>query len=182
MSQAEIVITALLVAVVGLSALARALSASYPIMLVVGGAVLGFVPGLPEVRLNPAIVLVVFLPPLLYGSAIYANVNDFRADLRWLALNTVPLVLVTMGVVAVVARTHPRPAVGCCLRARSDRLTHRPAGHRDDHAPPRCSAAHRQRRRGRRPVQRCHRARRASGVIAAVTAGIYLGIRAPQPV
>ena len=103
MSQAEIVITALLVAVVGLSALARALSVPYPIVLVIDGAVLGFVPGLPEVRLNPAIVLVVFLPPLLYGSAIYANVNDFRADLRWLALNTVPLVLVTMGAVALIA-------------------------------------------------------------------------------
>jgi monovalent cation/hydrogen antiporter len=103
MSQAEIVITALLVSVVGLSALARALAVPYPIVLVIGGAVLGFVPGLPEVRLNPAIVLVVFLPPLLYGSAIYANVNDFRADLRWLALNTVPLVLVTIGAVALVA-------------------------------------------------------------------------------
>jgi Na+/H+ antiporter len=103
MSQAEIVITALLVAVVGLSALARALSVPYPIMLVIGGAVLGFVPGLPEIRLNPAIVLVVFLPPLLYGSAIYANVTDFRTDLRWLALNTVPLVLVTMSAVALVA-------------------------------------------------------------------------------
>jgi hypothetical protein len=37
------------------------------------------------------------------GSAIYANVNDFRADLRWLALNTVSLVLVTMAAVAWVA-------------------------------------------------------------------------------
>lgn len=96
-------ISALLVAVVGLSALARALSVPYPIVLVVGGALLGFVPGLPPLRLNPAVVLVVFLPPLLYGSAIYANVNDFRADLRWLALNTVPLVLATMGTVALVA-------------------------------------------------------------------------------
>jgi NhaP-type Na+/H+ or K+/H+ antiporter len=103
MGQAEILIAGLLVAVAGLSALARALSVPYPIVLVIGGAVLGFVPGLPEVRLNPEVVLVVFLPPLLYGAAIYANVNDFRADLRWLALNTLPLVLVTMGVVAVVA-------------------------------------------------------------------------------
>jgi CPA1 family monovalent cation:H+ antiporter len=103
MSQAEIVITALLVAVVGLSALARVLSVPYPIVLVIGGAVLGFVPGLPAVSLNPEIVLVVFLPPLLYGSAIYANVSDFRADLRWLALNTVPLVLVTLSAVALIA-------------------------------------------------------------------------------
>jgi monovalent cation/hydrogen antiporter len=55
-------------------------------VLVLGGALLGFVPGLPEVRLDPEVVLVVFLPPLLYGSSSFANVNDFRGDLRWLAL------------------------------------------------------------------------------------------------
>jgi monovalent cation/hydrogen antiporter len=48
-------------------------------------------------------VLLVFLPPLLYGSSIFANFNDFRGDLRWLALNTFGLVLVTMGAVAWVA-------------------------------------------------------------------------------
>src|SRR3954453_9960525 len=102
MGQAEILIAGLLVAVTGLSALASALSVPYPIVLVVGGAVLGFVPGLPKVRLEPEVVLVVFLPPLLYGSSIYSNFNDFRADLRWLTLNTVALVIVTMGAVAVV--------------------------------------------------------------------------------
>jgi NhaP-type Na+/H+ or K+/H+ antiporter len=91
------------VAVAGLSALARRLSLPYPIGLVLGGALLGFVPGLPEVRLDPEVVLLVFLPPLLYGSSIFANVNNFRGDLRWLALNTVGLVLVTMGAVAWVA-------------------------------------------------------------------------------
>jgi hypothetical protein len=86
MGQAEIVVIGLLVAVAGLSALARRRSLPYPIVLVLGGALLGFVPGLPEVRLDPEVVLVVFLPPLLYGSSSFANVNDFRGDLRWLAL------------------------------------------------------------------------------------------------
>jgi monovalent cation/hydrogen antiporter len=103
MGQAEIVVVGLLVAVAGLSALARRLSLPYPIVLVLGGALLGFVPGLPEVRLDPEVVLLVFLPPLLYGSSIFANFNDFRGDLRWLALNSVGLVLATMGVVAWVA-------------------------------------------------------------------------------
>jgi monovalent cation/hydrogen antiporter len=103
MGQAEIVVVGLLVAVVGLSALARRLSLPYPIVLVLGGALLGFVPGLPQVRLDPEVVLLIFLPPLLYGSSIFANFNDFRGDLRWLALNTVGLVLVTMGAVAWVA-------------------------------------------------------------------------------
>src|SRR3954469_2782024 len=101
--QAEILITGLLVSVAGLSALARWLSVPYPIVLVVGGALLGFVPGLPEVKLDPEVVLVVFLPPLLYGSSIYADFNDFRANLRGLTLNTVALVLVTMCLVACAA-------------------------------------------------------------------------------
>jgi CPA1 family monovalent cation:H+ antiporter len=103
MGEAEILIAGLLVAVAGLSALARWLSVPYPIVLVLGGAVLGFVPGLPEVKLDPEVVLVVFLPPLLYGASIYANSDDLRANLRGLTLNAVALVLVTMCVVAWAA-------------------------------------------------------------------------------
>jgi CPA1 family monovalent cation:H+ antiporter len=101
--QAEILITGLLVAVAGLSLLARRVGVPYPIVLVVGGALLGFVPGLPQVNLDPEVVLVVFLPPLLYGSSIYADFNGFRSNLRGLTLNAVALVLVTMGAVAWVA-------------------------------------------------------------------------------
>ena len=103
MGQAELLIAGLLVAVAGLSTLARYLSVPYPIVLVVGGALLGFVPGLPEVKLDPEVVLVVFLPPLLYGSSIYANFGDFRANLRALTLSTVGLVLATMCAVAWAA-------------------------------------------------------------------------------
>jgi monovalent cation/hydrogen antiporter len=103
MGQAEILIAALLVAVAGLSALARVLSVPYPIVLVLGGALVGFVPGLPEVRLDPEVVLVVFLPPLLYGAAIYANFGDLRANLRALTLSTIGLVLATMCAVAWAA-------------------------------------------------------------------------------
>ena len=103
MGQAELLIAGLLVAVAGLSALARHLSVPYPIVLVVGGALLGFVPGLPEVELDPEVVLVVFLPPLLYGSSIFANFGDFRANLRALTLSTVGLVLATMCAVAWAA-------------------------------------------------------------------------------
>ena len=103
MGHGELLIAGLLVAVVGLSALARHLSVPYPIVLVVGGALLGFVPGLPEVALDPEVVLLVFLPPLLYGASIFANFNDLRANLRGLTLNAVGLVLATMCAVAWVA-------------------------------------------------------------------------------
>jgi CPA1 family monovalent cation:H+ antiporter len=103
MGQAELLIAGLLVAVAGLSVLARRLSVPYPIVLVIGGALFGFIPGLPEVKLDPQVVLVVFLPPLVYGASVYANFNDFRANLRTLTLSTVALVLATMCAVAWVA-------------------------------------------------------------------------------
>src|ERR671935_588037 len=103
MNQAELLIGGLLVAVAGLSALARWLSVPYPIVLVLGGALFGFVPGLPEFSLNPDVVLVVFLPPLVYAAAFFANHNLIRANLRGLTLTTVGLVLATMSAVAVVA-------------------------------------------------------------------------------
>jgi CPA1 family monovalent cation:H+ antiporter len=103
MGQAELLIAGMLVAVAGLSSLAQWLRIPYPIVLVVGGALLGFVPGLPEVKLDPEVVLVVFLPPLLYSSAIYANFSDLRANLRSLTLATVGLVLATMCAVAWAA-------------------------------------------------------------------------------
>src|SRR5918911_3823064 len=103
MGQAELLIAGLMVAVAGLSVLARRLSIPYPIVLVIGGAAFGFVPGVPEVRLDPEVVLVVFLPPLLYGAAFFANFNDLRANLRPLTLSTVGLVLETMCAVAWAA-------------------------------------------------------------------------------
>ncbi len=44
-------------------------------------------------KLDPEVVLVVFLPPFLYGESIFANFRDFRANLRALTLSTVGLVL-----------------------------------------------------------------------------------------
>jgi Na+/H+ antiporter len=103
MDHGELLVAGLLVAVAVLSALARRLSVPYPIVLVVGGALLGFIPGLPEVALDPEVVLLVFLPPLLYAASIFANFNDLRANLRALTLNAVALVVVTMCAVAWVA-------------------------------------------------------------------------------
>jgi Na+/H+ antiporter len=100
---AEILIAGILVAVAGLSALARRLSIPYPIVLVLGGAVFGFVPGVPTISLNPSVVLVVFLPPLLYAAAFFANLNDFRANLRGVTLSSIGLVLVTMTATAALA-------------------------------------------------------------------------------
>jgi CPA1 family monovalent cation:H+ antiporter len=99
----EIILVALLVSVAVLAAAARAMDVPYPIVLVLGGVGLGLVPGLPDAKLDPDLVLVIFLPPLLYLGAFFANLRDLRADLRPITLLSIPLVLVTMVVVAVVA-------------------------------------------------------------------------------
>jgi monovalent cation/hydrogen antiporter len=101
--QAELLIGGLLVAIAGLGALARRLGIPYPIVLVIGGAIFGFIPGVPEVKLDPDIVLVVFLPVLVYGAAFFANLTDIRRFLRSITLSSVGLVLATMTAVAFVA-------------------------------------------------------------------------------
>ena len=93
----------LLIAVAALATLANRIGVPYPILLVLGGLVLGFVPGLPRVELHPEIVFLLFLPPLLYVSALFTSWRDFRANLRPISLLAVGLVLVTVCVVAAVA-------------------------------------------------------------------------------
>jgi monovalent cation/hydrogen antiporter len=93
----------LMVAVAGLSVLARPLGVPYPIVLVLGGLMLGFVPGVPPMELPPEVVLLVFLPPLLYSGAFFSSPRDLRADLRGISLSAVGLVLATMAAVAVAA-------------------------------------------------------------------------------
>jgi len=101
--EVELLLLGLMVAVAGLSVLARWVGVPYPIVLVLGGLVLGFVPGVPEVELPPELVLVLFLPPLLYWSAFFSSPRDLRADLRAISLLAVGLVLATMGAVAATA-------------------------------------------------------------------------------
>ena len=101
MSQLEIIL-GLLVAVAVLATLAARLRIPYPILLVVGGSLLGFVPGLPRVELDPELVFLLFLPPLLYVSALFTSWRDFRANFRAITLLAVGLVLMTTVVVAAV--------------------------------------------------------------------------------
>ena len=103
MSNLQIVIAALFVSAAGLNAVANWLRVPYPIPLVIGGLLLGLVPGIPDIELDPELVLLVFLPPLLYASAFFADLRTLRADARVIALNSIGLVIATAGAVAVIA-------------------------------------------------------------------------------
>jgi Na+/H+ antiporter len=103
MENIELVVLFLLVTVAALTALARVLRVPYPILLVVGGSLVGFAPGVPDVQLEPDLVLLIFLPPLLFNAAYFSSVRDLRADVRSITLTSIGLVLLTACSVALVA-------------------------------------------------------------------------------
>jgi monovalent cation/hydrogen antiporter len=93
----------LFIAIVALAVLATWTRLPYAILLVLAGLVLGFLPGLPRIALNPDLILLLFLPPLIYSSAWLTSWREFRANLRPILQLSVGLVLVTTAVIAVVA-------------------------------------------------------------------------------
>ncbi|MEK8106773.1 cation:proton antiporter [Micromonospora sp. M12] len=95
------VVVFLAIATVG-AALARRLGLLAPIVLVVLGLALSFVPGFPQVELDPELVLVGILPPLLYVAALETSVPAFKNNIRPILLLAVGLVLFTAFVVGLV--------------------------------------------------------------------------------
>src|SRR5919112_412070 len=89
------------IAVVG-AALARRLGFVAPLVLLVAGLALSFVPGLPEIHLEPELVLVGILPPLLYVAALQTSIPQFRRWLRPILLLAVGLVVLSAFAVGVV--------------------------------------------------------------------------------
>jgi CPA1 family monovalent cation:H+ antiporter len=102
-TQEELVLLALIVAFVALLVAAPRLRVPFPVLLVLGGLALSFVPGIPELELSPDLVLVAILPPLLYSSAFFTSLRDFRTHARPISVLAVGLVLTTMTGVALVA-------------------------------------------------------------------------------
>lgn len=94
---------ALAIGALSITALARRFGVSEPLALVLAGLVASFVPGLPDYRLDPDVMLVLVLPPLLYSAALSSSYIGIRAHLRPIALLAVGLVLFTTVVVGVVA-------------------------------------------------------------------------------
>lgn len=96
---------ALVAAAIVLVRLADLVSIPYPIVLVLGGLGIGFIPGGPNLELEPDVVFLVFLPPILQSAGYWASPRELRAELLPLTWLVIGLSLVTMVVVAVVAET-----------------------------------------------------------------------------
>jgi CPA1 family monovalent cation:H+ antiporter len=102
-AQEELQLLALLVSAAALLILAGPLRIPYPILLVLGGLLLGFAPGVPEVTMPPEVVLIGILPPLLYVSAYFTGLRELRQNLRPISLLALGVVTLTTVGVAVVA-------------------------------------------------------------------------------
>jgi monovalent cation/hydrogen antiporter len=101
--EVQVVFLLLLFFVVVFGLLARKLGIPYPIVMVIGGLLLGFVPGVPNITLNPDLVFLVVLPPLLYAAAWTTSWRDFRYNLVSIFLLAFGLVGFTVAAVALIA-------------------------------------------------------------------------------
>ena len=96
------VLILLLIIVVALVAAARRLNLPYPIVLLVGGLFLGFIPDLPRLELTPDLILLLILPPLLQAEAWFTSWREFSRNARPIGLLAIGLVLATTVLVALV--------------------------------------------------------------------------------
>src|SRR3954451_10762128 len=100
----EFVFLLLLLFVVIFGMVSKRLSTPYPIVMVLGGLLLSFIPGIPRVNLNPDVIFFVILPPLLYGAAWLTSWRDFTYNLVSILL--LAFGLVTFTVLGVTALGH----------------------------------------------------------------------------
>ena len=103
MSNTITLIFGLLVAIVALATVSTRFRIPYAVLLVVGGLLMGFIPGLPTIQLDPELILFLFLPPLIYSSAWLTSWHEFKANMRPILVLSIGLVLATTFIVAVVA-------------------------------------------------------------------------------
>src|SRR6202453_1980986 len=92
-----------LVFVAMFAGLARRLKVPYPILLVVAGLLVSFVPGMPRIGFDPDLVFVVFLPPLLYSAAWTLSWREFQRNFVSIAMLAVGLVLFTVAGLALAS-------------------------------------------------------------------------------
>ena len=114
MHSAELLL-ALLIAVAALVTIARGIGIAYPIFLVIGGLVLGLVPGIPRIEIEPNLIFLIVLPPLLYIAAYFTPVRNLRANLGTITSLAVGLVFATALAVAVVGENAPPPAAATAM-------------------------------------------------------------------
>jgi len=100
----EFILLFLLLFIVVFATLARKLQTPYPIVLVIAGLLLSFVPGIPNVSLNPDVIFLVVLPPLLYSAAWVTSWREFKFNLVSICMLAFGLVGFTVAGVAATSK------------------------------------------------------------------------------
>jgi CPA1 family monovalent cation:H+ antiporter len=99
----DVLLASLLAGVATLLVLAYVLRVPYPILLVLGCAGIGFIPGVPDLELEPELVLLILLPPLLYSAAFFSSLRDLQRNVREISMLAIGLVVFTTVAVAAIA-------------------------------------------------------------------------------
>jgi len=94
----------ILALMIGLSAIADKIKLPYPIILISAGIAIGFIPTLPKVEIDPEIIFLLFLPPLLYDAAFNISFAQFKTNINTISTLAISLVFITVLGIAVIAR------------------------------------------------------------------------------
>ena len=97
------IVIIILAIMIGLSAIADKMKLPYPILLIVAGIGVGFIPAMPNIELNPEIVFLIFLPPLLYDAAFNISFQTFKVNINTIGTLAITLVFITTTGIAVAA-------------------------------------------------------------------------------
>ncbi|KAF2327301.1 Na+/H+ antiporter [Flavobacterium daemonense] len=97
------IIIFILAIVIGISAFAEKSKLPFPILLVIVGVAIGFIPTMNEIEINPEIIFLIFLPPLLYDASFNISPKHFKTNLSTISTLAIPLVFLTTFWIAVVS-------------------------------------------------------------------------------
>ncbi|MNJ95162.1 Sodium, potassium, lithium and rubidium/H(+) antiporter [compost metagenome] len=98
------VVLFILALMIGLSAIADKIKLPYPILLIIAGIAIGFIPEIPKVEINPEIIFLLFLPPLLYDAAFNISFSQFKTNINTISTLAISLVFLTVTGIAVISR------------------------------------------------------------------------------
>lgn len=97
------VILVIMALMIGISGLAGKIKIPVPMLLLIAGMMIGFVPAMPEIEINPEIIMLLFLPPLLYDAAFNISFQQFKTNINTIGTLAIGLVFLTTAGIAVIA-------------------------------------------------------------------------------
>ncbi|GAB4015511.1 Na+/H+ antiporter [Spirosoma migulaei] len=97
------IILFLLAVMIGLSAVADKIKLPYPILMVTAGIAVGFIPGMPKIEIDPDVVFLLFLPPMLYDAAFNISWTEFKKNINTISSLAFALVFLTASGIAITA-------------------------------------------------------------------------------